>query len=381
MSYAEKSLKAHEQYRGKISMVSKVPLANKDDLSTFYSPGVAQPCLAIQADPSLAYTYTWKNNSVAVVSDGSAVLGLGNIGWLAGLPVMEGKAILFKKFGNIDAVPLVLNTQDPDEIVSIVQAISPTFGWINLEDIAAPACFYIEKKLKETLSIPVFHDDQHGTAIVVLAGLINALKLTGKQFDTIKVVVSGAWAAGIATGLLLQKYGVKHIIMIDSQGSVHKDRSDINSYKQQFVTSNIDNYVGDVHGALQDADVFIGVSKANILDRNDISGMADKPIIFAMANPNPEITPEEAYAWWAFIVATGRSDYPNQVNNVLAFPGLFRGILDAQSSEINDTHKIAAAEALASYITDPRPDYIIPWALEEGVATIVADAVRKIYIK
>ena len=379
MDYFKKSLEEHKKHKWKLEVRSKVPLKNKEDLSIYYTPGVAEPCKQIAKNPTEAYNYTWKNNSVAVVSDGSAVLGLWNIWWLAWLPVMEGKAILFKEFGWVDAVPIVLNTQDPDEIVKVVEAIAPTFGWINLEDIAAPKCFYIEEELKKRLNIPVFHDDQHGTAIVVLAGLINALKLANKNFNKIKVVISGAGAAGIAIAKLLHKYGVKNIILLDSKWIIYSGRENLNKYKEEVAQYNIENVKGWLKEALKWADVFIWVSKPNLLTSEDIKLMSEKPIVFALSNPIPEIMPDEAKKWWAFIVATWRSDFPNQVNNLLAFPGIFRWALDARIPQIEDKHKIAAAEALANYVWDKlSPEYILPSPLDKNVAKIVAEAVKNV---
>ncbi|MEF2176106.1 MAG: NADP-dependent malic enzyme [Candidatus Absconditabacteria bacterium] len=376
MDYNTKSLEKHEYYKGKIQVISKVPLDNKDDLSTYYTPGVAQPCREIHNDESLAYKYTWKGNSVAVVSDGTAVLGLGNIGGIAGLPVMEGKAILFKYFGGVDAVPIVLKTQDPDEIINLVENISPTFGGINLEDISAPNCFYIEEELKKRLNIPVFHDDQHGTAIVVLAGIINACRLTGKKTQNLKIVISGSGAAGIAIANILWNYGVGSIIMTDSKGVINSNRNDLNKYKKQIAAYNEDNLGGTLKDVLPGADVFVGVSKPNLLDSKDVSMMADKAVVFALANPNPEILPDDAKLGGAYIVATGRSDFPNQVNNLLAFPGIFRGALDARISQIEEKHKLAAAIALADYVTDLTVDNILPSPLDMKVAYVIASAVR-----
>lgn len=377
-NYSELSLKYHEKYKGKVWTISKVPLNNKDDLATYYSPGVAEPCLQIAQDPSKAYLYTRKKNSVAVVSDGTAVLWLGNIGWLAWLPVMEGKAILFKHFGNIDAIPIVLGTQDPDEIIKTIINIAPTFGGINLEDIAAPACFYIEEQLKQKLSIPVFHDDQHGTAIVVLAWLINALTITNKTIDNIKIVVSGAGAAWIATVLLLKKAWAKHIITFDSKGAIHNGRTDLNIYKQSISDLNINQESWTLTDCIKNADVFIGVSQPSIIDRTHIASMNTDPIVFWLSNPIPEIMPEEAKAWWAKIIATGRSDFPNQINNILAFPGLFKGVLEAGITQITDDHKLAAAYALAGYIQNPTTDMILPSALDKEVVTTIAQAVKNI---
>jgi malate dehydrogenase (oxaloacetate-decarboxylating) len=374
-NYAELSIIEHKKYSGKVSIESLVPLETRDDLSTYYSPWVAAPCLEIAADPEKAYDYTRKSRTIAVVSDGSAVLGLGNIGWLAWLPVMEGKAVLFKKFGWVDAVPIVLNTQDPDEIIKVVEAIAPTFGGINLEDIKAPNCFYIEEELKKRLNIPVFHDDQHGTAIVVLAALINSLKLVGKEKDQIKVVLSGAGSAAIAIAKLLVARWVKHLILVDTKWAIYTGRVDgMNPYKEQLAPYNTTNAQGSIHDVLPWADVFLGLSQPNLIDRNDVAKMVDKPIVFAMSNPNPEILPDEAKAGGAYIVATGRSDYPNQVNNVLVFPGIFKWALKNRVVQFTQDHFIAAAHALAGAIKNPTVEAIIPSPLEPGIADIVAAA-------
>jgi len=359
MPYAKLSIEKHAQYKWKLAVQSKVPLNTREDLSTYYTPGVAAPCLEIAADPEKAYLYTRKSNSVAVVSDGTAVLGLGNIGGLA----------------DIDAVPIVLSTQDPDEIIKIVEGIAPTFGGINLEDISAPNCFYIEEILKSRLNIPVFHDDQHGTAIVVLAGLINALKLVHKSFKEIKVVISGAGAAGVAIGNLLNAYGVEHIVMLDSKWAIHAGRTDLNKYKAFFVPTNKDNETGHLEDVLKGADVLVGVSKPNLLGAEEVALMNKDAIIFALSNPTPEIMPDEAKKWWAAIIATGRSDFPNQINNVLVFPAIFRGALQARIPQILDTHKIAAAEALAACVENPSVDKIIPGAFDAGFVDAVVKAV------
>ncbi|HMS91226.1 MAG TPA: NADP-dependent malic enzyme [Candidatus Absconditabacterales bacterium] len=376
--YNRLSVEKHLEYKGKLGVHSKVPLETREDLSIYYTPGVAQPCREIAQDPEKAYDYTRKGNTVAVVSDGSAVLGLGNIGGLAGLPVMEGKAILFKEFGGVDAIPLVLNTQDPDEIIRIVEAISPTFGGINLEDISAPNCFYIEEELKKRLSIPVFHDDQHGTAIVVLAGLINALKLAQKDFATIKVVMSGAGAAGTAIAKLLYTYGTKNIVMTDSQGALYLGREKMNAHKNELAEYNINNEKGTLKDIIKNADVFIGVSQPNLLLAEDIKTMADKPIVFAMANPNPEVIPEEAEKGKVFIYATGRSDYPNQINNLLVFPGIFKGALKYRKTAITTAHKIAAAEVLAACVEHVDIHNIIPSPLDKSIADKIAESIRDI---
>lgn len=375
MDYNSLSLQKHEQYKGKYATSSKVPLDTKDDLATYYSPWVAAPCLAIEKDPELAYKYTSKNNTVAVISDWSAVLGLWNIGGIAGLPVMEWKAILFKHFGNVDAIPIVLNTQNVEEIISTIKHISPSFGWINLEDIKAPECFEIEERLIAELDIPVFHDDQHGTAIVTLAAIINSLKLTWKNITDCKIVLSWAWAAGIAITNLLAHYWATHIIAFDSRGPIYKWRDGLNTYKEKVAFLNKNNETGTLSEIMVWADIFIGISQPNLLTPLDIQNMAQKPIVFAMANPDPEITRDEAQKWWVYIMWTGRSDYPNQVNNVLAFPWLFRGVLDAGIKTITNKHKIAAAEAIAAFVTDINPKKVVPSALDLWVASAVANAV------
>lgn len=388
--YFQKSLEAHEKLRGKVSVVSKMPVTSREELSIAYTPGVAEPCRRIAANPDDVYKYTSKGNMVAVVSDGSAVLGLGNIGGLAGLPVMEGKAILFKAFAGVDAFPIVLSTQNPDEIIAVVKAIAPTFGGINLEDIKAPECFYIEQRLKETLDIPVFHDDQHGTAIVVLAGLINALKVTGQELKNVKFVISGVGAAGVAITKLLIKYGAKaeNFLLCDSKGAIYKGREDLNPTKMELaeVTNtacHIDHdhekcVKGGLSEAIKGANVFVGVSKAGLLTAEMIKSMAKDPIIFAMANPTPEIMPDTAKSAGARIVATGRSDYPNQINNVLAFPGIFRGVLDVRAPQITDKMKIAAAEAIAGMVENPTEDKIVPAPFDPGIAKTVAEAVKRV---
>lgn len=376
MNYYTRSLEEHKKHKWKVWITSRVPLETREDLSTYYSPWVAQPCLEIAEDPEKAYDYTWKSRSVAVVSDGSAVLGLGNIGGLAGLPVMEGKAVLFKAFGDVDAIPLVLNTQDPDEIIATVERIAPTFWGINLEDIAAPNCFYIEEELKKRLNIPVFHDDQHGTAIVVLAGLINALKITKKELWSLKIVIAGAGAAGLAIATLLKAYGAEHLIITDSKGCIHKGRSDLNAYKLAWTATNLNNEQGSLADALVGADVFIGVSKPNLITAEEVKTMNPDPIIFALSNPEPEILPAEAEKGGASIIATGRSDFPNQVNNVLVFPGLFKGVLEARIPQIETKHKLAAAKALANFIKNPTKEEILPSALNKEVAEVIAQAVK-----
>ncbi len=346
-------------------------------MSLSYTPGVAEPCREIAKDVEKVWDYTSRRNWVAVVTDGTAVLGLGDIGPEAGLPVMEGKAALFKEFGNVDAFPICLRTKNPDEIVAIVKALEPSFGGINLEDISAPRCFEIEERLKAEMNIPVFHDDQHGTAIVVLAGLTNALKIVGKKFEKIKVVVSGAGAAGTAITKILLSQGVKNILLTDSKGIISGDRKDLNEAKKKILEkTNPENISGTLPDALRGADVFIGVSAPNIVTAEMISSMAKDSIVFAMANPAPEIMPDIAKSAGARIVATGRSDFPNQVNNVLVFPGLFRGVLDAKAKSITEEMKLAAARALADYVTNPNEENIIPNPLDKNVARVVAEAVK-----
>jgi len=380
--YSEKSIEAHKKYGGKLAITSKMPLETQEDLSIAYTPGVAGPCLRIAENVNLAYEYTFKKNSVAVVSDGSAVLGLGNIGPEASLPVMEGKAVLFKKFADIDAIPIVLSSQDTDSIINAVKCIAPTFGGINLEDISAPRCFEIEKRLKEELNIPVMHDDQHGTAVVALAGLMNAMKVTGKKFEDLRIVISGAGAAGIAIINLLWKMNVHDIIMCDSSGIIHKGRSNLTETKQEVADiTNKSGLTGSLETAVKDADVFIGVSAPGILSKEMVRSMKNDPVIFAMANPTPEIMPGEAKEAGARVVATGRSDFPNQVNNVLVFPGLFRGLLDACATELTDEIYLAAAKAIANRIDDPAEDEIIPDAFDSSVTSAVAKAVYELSIK
>jgi len=376
MDYNTKALELHEKYKGKLEINSRVPLRTRDDLSIYYTPGVAEPCRYIERNPSDAYKYTSKGNTVAVITDGSAVLGLGNIGSLAGLPVMEGKCVLFKEFGGVDAVPICLATQDTDEIIATVKNIAPTYGGINLEDISAPRCFDIEKALIDSLDIPVFHDDQHGTAIVCLAGLINALKITERDKETAKVVISGAGAAGIAVGKLLLDYGFTNIVFQDSKGLIYEGRDGLNSHKEEMAKrTNKDMLKGGLDVAIKNADIFIGVSKPDILTKEMVESMNPDSIIFAMSNPNPEIHPDEAKAGGALIIATGRSDYPNQINNVLAFPGIFKGVFAARARKITTEMKLAAAQALADMVAEPTPERIIPGVFEEGVCDVVAKAV------
>lgn len=377
----DEALHMHKVNKGKLSIQSKVPVRNADDLSLAYSPGVAEPCKEIYDRKERVFDYTMKGNMVAVVSDGSAVLGLGNIGPEAALPVMEGKSVLFKSFAGVDSFPLCLATNDVDEIVQTVKLMEPTFGGVNLEDIAAPNCFIVEERLKKETNIPIFHDDQHGTAIVTVAGLINALKLVGKSFSDIRVVANGAGAAGIAIIKLLYHFGVRDIVMCDSRGAIYEGRTEgMNSVKEEIATwTNKEKKQGDLASMLEGADVFIGVSVAGILSKEMVKQMNEDPIIFAMANPDPEITPEDAKDAGVKIIGTGRSDYPNQVNNVLAFPGIFRGALDVRATRINEEMKVAAAEAIASLINDEdlHEDYVIPGAFDPRVAPAVASSVAK----
>ena len=379
------SLEMHRLHTGKMETVSKVPLENRVDLSLAYSPGVAEPCLEIAKNPAAVYEYTIKGNLVAVVTDGTAVLGLGDIGPEAALPVMEGKALLLKRYANIDAFPICLATKDVEEIVQTVKAISPTFGAINLEDISAPRCFEIERRLREECAIPVFHDDQHGTAIVVGAGLLNALKVVKKDIQSVKIVVNGAGAAGIAIAKLLLTIGFEQITICDSQGVIYKERPNgMNSTKHEIAAlTNPDGLTGSLQDAMTGADVFIGVSAANLLTKELIACMGADPIVFGLANPNPELAPDKAQEYGVRIIATGRSDHPNQVNNVLAFPGIFRGALDVRASEINESMKLAATYAIASLIDDSdlSDDYIIPDPFDERVVKVVAEAVSKAAIE
>lgn len=384
MSIYDDSLKFHEEKRGKIEVNSRVEVNSSQDLSLAYTPGVAQPCLEIQKDPEKAYLYTRKWNTIAVVSDGTAVLGLGDIGALASMPVMEGKAVLFKTFGDVDAFPIIINTKDADEIVETIERISPSFGGVNLEDIAAPRCFEIERKLKQKLDIPVFHDDQHGTAVVVLAGLINALKITGKKLEDIKVAVNGAGAAGNSVTRLLLSSGVKNVVMCDRTGALYKGREKMDPEKQEIASlTNPENLKGTLADVIKGADVFIGVSAPGSLTGGMVKSMNSDAIVFAMANPTPEIFPDEAKAAGARVVGTGRSDYPNQINNVLAFPGIFRGALDVRASDINEEMKVAAAYAIADSVSESElnEEYVIPKAfnkeVQKNVAKAVSEAARK----
>lgn len=385
MNYFKKSLDLHKKHRGKLELKSKVPLKTKTDLSLAYTPGVAEVCRFVHKNPSAVNTYTLRGNTVAVVTDGSAVLGLGNIGPKAALPVMEGKALLFKEFAGVDAFPICLDTQDPEKIIEIVKALAPTFGGINLEDISAPNCFLIEERLKKELDIPVFHDDQHGTAIVVLAALVNALKIVKKDIKKIKVVVNGAGAAATAVTKLLIKGGVdsKKIIMLDSKGALCKIRFDLNDSKKEISQITNGEECGGLGDVIEDADLFIGVSTSNVLKVEWVKKMADKPIVFAMANPNPEISFEDAKKAGISVFGTGRSDYPNQINNVLAFPGIFRGVLDVGAKQITDEMKLAVAHAIASLVkkSELNKDYIIPSPFDRRVVKVVVQAVKKVHNK
>ena len=384
MDYNSLSLKMHEEHKGKVEVVSKVAVKNRDDLSTAYTPGVAEPCRKIRDNKADVYKYTCKGNMVAVVSDGTAVLGLGDIGPEAAIPVMEGKSILFKEFGGVDAFPICLATKDVDEIVETVKRIAPVFGGINLEDISAPRCFEIEKRLKEELDIPVFHDDQHGTAIVVSAGLINALKLVGKPFDEANVVINGAGSAGISICKLLLQLGIVNVVLVDRQGALCPGQDWMNPAQAEMAEiTNKDRQTGSLAEIMKGKDVFVGVSAPNIVTAEMVASMAADPIVFAMANPTPEIMPEEAAKGGVRVMATGRSDYPNQINNVLVFPGIFRGALDAKATGITEEMKMAAAKAIASIVTDDelKEDYIIPGAFDERVAKVVAKAVADEAIK
>lgn len=380
MDYAKESLRLHEQWGGKIEVVATVPVSTKDDLSLAYTPGVAQPCLEIQKDPTKSYTLTRRHNLCAVITDGSAVLGLGDIGPEAGMPVMEGKCVLFKAFGGVDAFPLCIKTQDVDEFVRTVYLLSGSFGGVNLEDIAAPRCFEIERKLKELCDIPIFHDDQHGTAVITLAGLTNALKVVGKRKEYVKVVISGAGAAAISICKLLLSAGVRDVTLCDRQGAIYAGRGGLNWIKEEMAAvTNLRRQSGSLADVLVGADVFIGVSRPGMLTREMVQTMNRDAIIFACANPTPEIFPDEAKAGGAAVVSTGRSDYPNQINNVLAFPGIFRGAFDVRASDINEEMKMAAAQALAGLISEEElcADYIIPKAFDPRVGPAVAAAVAQ----
>lgn len=379
MDVYEKSLQLHEQWAGKLSTEPKCPVKSREDLSLAYTPGVAEPCRRIADNPADVYKYTQKGNTVAVVSDGSAVLGLGNIGAAAAMPVMEGKAVLFKSFGDVNAVPICLDTQDTDEIVETVIRIAPAFGGINLEDISAPRCFEIEQRLNDALDIPVFHDDQHGTAIVVLSGIINGLRITGKKKENCKVVVNGAGSAGIAITKLLLTYGFTNVIMCDRNGIIHKDYEGLNWMQQEMLkVTNLENQTGTLADALKGADIFVGVSAPGIVSADMVRSMNSDSILFAMANPTPEIMPDVAKAAGARIVGTGRSDFPNQVNNVVAFPGIFKGALEGRASIITEEMKLAAAEAIAGLVSDDElnDDFIMPEAFDPRVAEVVSEAVK-----
>ena len=376
---AQKALELHAQWKGKISTEPKCQLKSREDLALAYIPGVAEPCKEIHADKTKAYTYTLKQNTIAVVSDGSAVLGLGNIGPEAAMPVMEGKCALFKAFGGVNAFPICLATQDVDEIVRAVQLLEPTFGGINLEDISAPRCFEIERRLKETMHIPVFHDDQHGTAVIVLAGVINALKIVGKKKEDCRVVVNGSGAAGIAIAKLLLRYGFRHLLLCDSRGIVSSHSERLNWIKKEMLeVTNEDDISGTLADALKGADIFIGVSAPGVVTQDMVRSMNRDAILFAMANPVPEIMPDEAKSAGARIVGTGRSDFPNQVNNVLIFPGIFRGALEGHAAQITEEMKLAAATALAGLVSDEElcEDYILPDAFDPRVADVVSAAVK-----
>ena len=380
MDYNQAALKMHEENKGKIEVISKVSVKTRDDLSTAYTPGVAQPCREIRDHKEEVYRYTAKGNLVAVVSDGTAVLGLGDIGPKAAIPVMEGKSILFKEFGGVDALPICLDTKDVDEIVETVVRIAPVFGGINLEDISAPRCFEIEKRLKERLDIPVFHDDQHGTAIVVSAGLLNAVKVAGKKLSEAKVVINGAGSAGISIARLLLKVGVGDIVLVDLKGALAKGEAWMNPAQAQMAEiTNKDNQHGNLAEIMKGKDIFVGVSAPGIVTAEMVRSMAENPIVFAMANPTPEIMPEEAKKGGVCVMATGRSDYPNQINNVLVFPGIFKGALEARATDITEEMKIAAAYAIAGIIPEEElnPEYIIPGAFDKRVAEAVSTAVKE----
>lgn len=380
MDYAKESLRLHEEWKGKIEVISTVPVASKEDLSLAYTPGVAQPCLEIQKDVEKSYELTRRHNLCAVITDGTAVLGLGDVGPEGGMPVMEGKCVLFKSFGGVDAFPLCVKTHDVDEFVNAVYLISGSFGGINLEDISAPRCFEIERKLKEKCDIPIFHDDQHGTAVITLAGLTNAMKITGKKKEDVKIVTSGAGAAAIAIVKLLLSSGYKNIVMCDRKGAIYEGREGLNWIKEEMAKeTNLEKRQGSLADMLVGADIFIGVSAPGQVTTEMVKAMNKDAIIFACANPTPEIFPDEAKAGGAAVIATGRSDFPNQINNVLAFPGIFRGVFDCRAREINEEMKIAAAEALANLIPEDKlsPDYIIPEAFDPAVGPAVAKAVAE----
>ena len=384
MDYAKESLKMHYELKGKLEIKSRAAVDSREALSLAYTPGVAEPCLEIQKDVSKSFELTRRWNTVAVVTDGTAVLGLGDIGPEAGMPVMEGKCVLFKEFGDVDAVPLCIRSKDVDEIVHTVSLLAGSFGGINLEDISAPRCFEIEKRLKECCDIPVFHDDQHGTAVITLAGILNALKLVGKKLDEVKIVTSGAGAAGIAIIRLLMSMGLKNVIMTDRRGAIYEGRESLNPIKEEMAgITNFRHEKGSLQDVIKGADVFIGVSAPGTLTQDMVRSMAKDPVIFACANPTPEIFPDEAKAAGAAVVSTGRSDFPNQVNNVLCFPGIFRGALDVRAADINDQMKVAAARAIAGLVSDEElnPDYILPAAFDRRVRDAVAEATRKAAIE
>lgn len=384
MDIRKESLNKHYDWNGKIEVVSRVPISTSEDLSLAYTPGVAEPCLEIQKDYNKSFELTRRNNLVAVVTDGTAVLGLGDIGPEAGMPVMEGKCALFKEFGDVDAFPICVRSKDVDEIVDTIYRISGSFGGINLEDISAPRCFEIEKKLKEMCDIPIFHDDQHGTAVIVAAGLLNALKIVNKKLENIKVVMNGAGAAGIAIAKHLLNMGVKNITLCDSKGIICKGDDRLNAAKQEMAEiTNLEHKTGSLADAMQDADVFLGISAAGCVSEDMVKSMAKDPILFAMANPTPEIMPDLAKKAGAAVVGTGRSDFPNQINNVLAFPGIFRGALDCRASDINEDMKVAASFAIASLVSDEElnPDYILPEAFDKRIGKTVAEAVKNAAIK
>ena len=384
MDYAEKSLELHYKLKGKIEVTARAKVGDREALSLAYTPGVAAPCLEIQKDVSKSYELTRRWNTVAVVTDGTAVLGLGDIGPEAGMPVMEGKCVLFKEFGGVDAVPLCIRSKDVDEIVNTVALLAGSFGGVNLEDISAPRCFEIERRLKERCDIPVFHDDQHGTAVIMLAGLMNALKAVGKKLDDVKIVTSGAGAAGIAIIKLLVSVGAKNVVMTDRRGAIYNGRADLNPAKQEIAEkTNPAGERGGLKDVIKGADVFIGVSAPGVLTPEMVRSMAENAIVFACANPTPEIFPDEAKKAGAAVVSTGRSDYPNQINNVLAFPGIFRGALDVRASEINDEMKIAAANAIAGLVSDEELccDNILPQAFDPRVGKVVAEAVKSAAVK
>ena len=380
MDKKQYALDKHREWAGKIEVVTRAPITNREELAVAYTPGVAEPCLEISKDVDLSYTYTRRHNLVAVVTDGTAVLGLGDIGPEAGMPVMEGKCALFKTFGDVDAFPLCIRSKEVDDIVKTVALLAGSFGGVNLEDISAPRCFEIEKKLKQVCDIPVFHDDQHGTAVVTMAAMLNALKLTGKKLDNLSVVVNGSGAAGIAITKLLMSKGLKNVVLCDRKGAIYKGRDGLNAIKAEMAEiSNLEMKKGSLADVIKGADVFIGVSAPGSLTKEMVKTMNPDPIVFAMANPVPEIMPDEALAAGVKIMGTGRSDFPNQINNVLAFPGIFRGALDVRASDINDEMKIAAAEAIANVIPESelRPDYIIPDSFNPHVKDAVANAVKE----